>query len=55
MYLVNEDTVAIPKAEYDRLMDVDKFMDALDYAGVDNWQGYDMAYEYYNSDGEVDW
>lgn len=50
-----EEMITILKAEYDRLVDVDKFMDALDYAGVDNWEGYDMAVEFYNNDGEVDW
>lgn len=50
-----EETVTISKAEYDRLMEVDKFMNALDRAGVDNWEGYSMAWEYYDDEGGVDW
>lgn len=44
--------IEIDKAEYDRLVDVDRFMDALDAAGVDNWEGYGTAYQIY--DGEID-
>lgn len=50
---MTEEMVAITKKEYDRLMDVDKFMDALDAVGVDNWEGYDMAWDYFS--GEVEW
>lgn len=41
----NEKTVTISKKEYDRLIKVDKWMDALEAAGVDNWQGIDFARE----------
>lgn len=37
--------VTITKAEYDRLIKVDEWMDYLESAGVDNWQGISYAYE----------
>lgn len=40
--------VLISKAELDRLQDVDRFMDALEEAGVDNWEGYEIACGFYN-------
>ena len=40
-----EETITISKKEYDRLIKVDKWMDALEGAGVDNWQGIDGAYD----------
>lgn len=38
------ETVTIPKAEYDQLIEDSLFLDELYAAGVDNWQpGYDIA------------
>lgn len=42
--------VTIPMKEYLRLIDVDAFMDALEAAGVDNWEGYEIACRIYNGD-----
>lgn len=44
-----EDTVTIPKAEYEELKDEAKWMRAYDDAGVDNWDGTDYARELYES------
>jgi hypothetical protein len=40
-----EPTVTIPKAEYDKMMKDCRRLDALEGAGVDNWEGYDDAME----------
>lgn len=42
--LEEPEMVVITKAEYDRLLDVDDWMDCLEAAGVDNWEGYDEAH-----------
>lgn len=38
-----EEMVTITKARYDRLLDRDDWLDCLEAAGVDNWDGYDEA------------
>jgi hypothetical protein len=43
-----EETVTIPKEEYDELMESSLWLLALESAGVDNWSGYDDAREMYN-------
>lgn len=43
-------TVIISSAEYERLTDRDFWLDCLEAAGVDNWQGYDFAREMYEED-----
>jgi hypothetical protein len=35
--------VSVDEKELERLREVDRFMDALESAGVDNWEGYDVA------------
>ncbi len=40
--------IEIPFEEYDRLVDSENFLEALNQAGVDNWEGYDVAYQIYN-------
>lgn len=40
---MNEETVTIPKEEYDNLKDDAKFLAALFKAGVDQWPGYRQA------------
>ncbi len=47
---MNEETITIPKKEYDSLVEDAKFMRALEAAGVDNWEGYGIAQDY--MDGE---
>lgn len=36
-------TITISIDEYHRLLDQDMWVNALDAAGVDNWEGYDEA------------
>jgi hypothetical protein len=43
-----EELVTIPKYEYDRLLDAERYLDALYVAGVDNWDGYNYALEIYH-------
>jgi hypothetical protein len=39
----NEETVTISVEEYDRLLECEYKLIALEGAGVDNWEGYDDA------------
>lgn len=45
------ETVSVEKKEYERLKDNAKFLQALQNAGVDNWEGYDFAIELYGEEG----
>jgi hypothetical protein len=38
-------TVTIPKADYEVLVAASDFLDCLQAAGVDNWEGYCVAQE----------
>ena len=40
---MSEETVTISKEEYDKLNDSERFLNALEAAGVDNWDGYGYA------------
>ena len=50
------ETITITKKEYKDLLDRDERLSALEAAGVDNWEGYDVAidifYEQYPQYGE---
>lgn len=46
------DTITITKAEYERLIEADAFLNCLDAAGVDNWPGYADACEMYEEEDE---
>lgn len=37
--------ITITKKEYDQLIKDSEFLNALRAAGVDNWNGYSMAYD----------
>ena len=37
--------IHIPQKEYDQLLADQAWLRALEAAGVDNWEGYDMARE----------
>jgi len=37
------DTVTMPREEYTALVDAMDFLMALQVAGVDNWEGYEVA------------
>lgn len=36
--------IKISKEEYNRLIERDRFLDALEQSGVDNWDGYSDAH-----------
>ena len=38
------ETVTISKIEYERLLERDEWLDCLEAAGVDNWEGIDEAF-----------
>ncbi len=40
-----EETVTISKKEYEKLLKDSRFLQALEAAGVDNWEGYEFAFE----------
>lgn len=39
------DNVTISKQEYDKLVEDSNFLECLQQAGVDNWDGYNFARE----------
>lgn len=43
-----DDTVTIPRTEYESLLASKDWLDALEVAGVDNWEGFDEARSIYN-------
>lgn len=45
-----EETVTIPKKEYESLKADSAFLSRLHAAGVDNWSGYSEACEYEEED-----
>ena len=46
--------ITITKKEYDELLERSNWLAALEAAGVDNWQGYDMAVDMFEQDGETE-
>ena len=40
------DQITISKEEYEKLKERDRFLERLEAAGVDNWEGYGYAFEY---------
>ena len=40
----DEETVRLSKAKYDQLVERENILNALEAAGVDNWEGYEAAY-----------
>lgn len=45
---VGDDHVVITKVEYENLKRSDDFLDALEAAGVDNWEGYSQAWRFFD-------
>lgn len=41
----NSDFVTLSWAEYEELIEARNVLEALQAAGVDNWEGYDVAME----------
>ncbi len=39
------DKVTIPRDEYEFLLQASEILQALEDAGVDNWEGYELALE----------
>ena len=46
------ETVTISKKEYDEMQAKIEFLECLEAAGVDNWQGYDDAQAMYRGEEE---
>jgi len=47
-----EDTITISKKEYESLLEDSNWLNALENAGVDNWDGYSFAQELLEEDQE---
>lgn len=45
----DNNTIVISKNEYDKLIEDRKLLRALQTAGVDNWEGYETALDYLES------
>lgn len=43
-YKLGDGYIAVPENEYERLVERDEFLSALEAAGVDNWEGYSEAF-----------
>ena len=52
MYGVIDDTVNVPRNEYEDLLERSAFLAALEDSGVDNWEWYDEAVNTYNERNE---
>ncbi len=48
---VDDTQMVVDKSEWKMLVDSDKFLGALESAGVDNWEGYSIAVQLYH--GEI--
>ena len=46
--IMTNETVTISKEEYESLLEDRKWLQALEGAGVDNWEGYSFARELLN-------
>ena len=51
---MNKETITISKQVYDELLEDSHFLQCLQDAGVDNWDGYDFAREAYNSESQLE-
>ncbi|UOF79031.1 host recbcd nuclease inhibitor [Caudoviricetes sp.] len=47
-----EEQVTISKKEYERLLNREAFLDALEAAGVDNWSGIGEAFKILREESE---
>lgn len=45
-----EETVTITKSEYEALLQDSAMLGELEAAGVDNWEGYELALEDFNEE-----
>lgn len=46
------DTVTLPRSEYNDLVEDRQWLHSLEAAGVDNWEGYDVAQDMHNEGKE---
>jgi len=49
---MSEETITITMKEYEQLKHDQYFLECLQGAGVDNWDGYDYAIELMDEEGE---
>lgn len=49
---INENTVTISKEEYESLKEDARWLQCLENAGVDNWEGYDYARELWREEND---
>ena len=47
---ITEETITIEKSEYLQLLKDSRWLECLNAAGVDNWQGIDVAQEMWRED-----
>lgn len=47
-------TVTISTEEYDKLQEAERLLEALQQAGVDNWDGYPIAQEILEMEAQRD-
>ena len=47
-----EEMVEITEAEYELLLATAKFLECLEMAGVNNWEGYEYALDLYNEEDD---
>jgi len=45
---MSNETVTIPKEEYEELLESQRWAETLAWAGVDNWEGIDEAREIFH-------
>ena len=50
--MMREDNITIPRHVYDALVVDQTLLQALESAGVDNWDGYEYAMELFREDME---
>ena len=51
---MTKETITISKEEYARLLEDSHFLQCLEDAGVDNWDGYSFSREMYNSEKNLE-
>jgi len=52
MWGVVDDTVSVPRNEYEELLERSAWLSALEAAGVDNWEGSEIAQDIYDERNE---
>jgi hypothetical protein len=51
---MTKETITISKEEHTQLLEDSHFLQCLQDAGVDNWDGYDFAQEMYDSEKDLE-